>query len=153
VTIPEVGDVELPRSSALIVTGPVDGAARGLKIGWPKGSGGVVLRQNGVEDPYTGYLQGGEVTPTIPISGGLAQSPQQAFVDYIPVGYTHILPKGLDQDRPGHRRAAHRCIHRFCRGRKRLCPQIAQLAHVGDLRIWIVAWAWLCLCPGRVRPA
>ncbi len=96
VTIPEVGDVELPRSSALIVTGPVDGAARGLKIGWPTGSGGVVLRQNGVEDPYTGYLQGGEVTPTIPISGGLAQSPQQAFVDYIPVGYTHILPKGLD---------------------------------------------------------
>ncbi|MEK0163446.1 HupE/UreJ family protein [Phaeobacter sp. A36a-5a] len=96
IVIPEPGDVSLPRSSILQLSGEVPTGARGLKIGWPKGSGGVVLRQNGVEGPYTGYLQGGETTPTIPLSGGLAKTPSEAFVDYVPVGYTHILPKGLD---------------------------------------------------------
>ncbi|APG46926.1 Hydrogenase/urease accessory protein [Phaeobacter porticola] len=96
IEIPEPGDITLPRSTGIQLIGPVTPGARGLKIGWPKGSGGVVLRQNGVDQPYTGYLQGGETTPTIPLAGGLAQTPREAFADYIPVGYTHILPKGLD---------------------------------------------------------
>ncbi|WP_102874330.1 HupE/UreJ family protein [Phaeobacter inhibens] len=96
IEIPEPGDIALPRSTLLRLSGVIPEGARGLKLGWPKGSGGVVLRQNGVEGPYTGYLQGGETTPTIPLSGGLAQTPSEAFIDYIPVGYTHILPKGLD---------------------------------------------------------
>ncbi|MFS4583302.1 HupE/UreJ family protein [Phaeobacter sp. C3_T13_0] len=96
IEIPEPGDITLPRSTILRLSGAVSPSARGLKLGWPKGSGGVVLRQNGVEGPYTGYLQGGETTPTIPLLGGLAKTPSEAFVDYVPVGFTHILPKGLD---------------------------------------------------------
>ncbi|WP_293574311.1 HupE/UreJ family protein [Phaeobacter sp.] len=96
VTIPEVGEVELPRTTMLVLSGAVDPAARGLKINWPRGSGDVVMRQNEVAEPYIGFLTGGESTPTIPLTGGLAQTPRDAFLDYIPVGFTHILPKGLD---------------------------------------------------------
>lgn len=96
ITIPEVGDASLPRASYLVFDGEVPPDARSLRIVWPAGSGGVVLRQNGVEEPYTGYLKGGETSPPIPLGGGAAKTPVEAFMEYIPVGFTHILPKGLD---------------------------------------------------------
>ncbi|MGR3759362.1 HupE/UreJ family protein [Roseobacteraceae bacterium NS-SX3] len=96
VAIPEAGDAGLPRASVLTLAGEVPPQARSLMITWPKGSGSVVLRQNGVEAPYTGYLQGGETTPPVPLAGGAAKSPAEAFAEYIPVGFDHILPKGLD---------------------------------------------------------
>ncbi len=96
IEIPAVGDVNLPRASFLDLTAEIPPGAGSLRITWPKGSGGVVLRQNGVEEPYTGYLQGGETSPPIPLSGGAAKTPVEAFMEYIPVGFTHILPKGLD---------------------------------------------------------
>lgn len=96
VLIPEVGDVEVPRASYLMLNGDVPSNARSLTLYWPKGSGGVVLRQNGVEEPYTGYLQGGETTPPIPLGGGAALTAQETFLDYLPIGFEHILPKGLD---------------------------------------------------------
>lgn len=96
VIIPEIGDVEVPRASYLYLNGNIPNNARSLTVFWPKGSGGVILRQNGVEEPYTGFLQGGEITPSIPLAGGLAISAQEAFGDYLPVGFDHILPKGLD---------------------------------------------------------
>ncbi|MFY0310821.1 HupE/UreJ family protein [Leisingera sp. D0M16] len=96
ITIPEVGDASLPRATFLVFDGEVPPEARSLRIAWPAGSGGVVLRQNGVEEPYTGYLQGGETSPPIALGGGAAKMPVEAFMEYIPVGFTHILPKGLD---------------------------------------------------------
>lgn len=96
VVIPQVGDVEVPRASYLMLNGTVPAGARSLTLHWPKGSGGVVLRQNGVEDPYTGYLQGGEASPPIPLGGGIVMTPVEAFTDYLPVGFDHIIPKGLD---------------------------------------------------------
>jgi len=96
VVIPQVGDVEVPRASYLMLNGNIPAGARSLTLHWPKGSGGVVLRQNGVDDPYTGYLQGGETTPPIPLGGGIVMTPAEAFTDYLPVGFDHIIPKGLD---------------------------------------------------------
>jgi len=96
ITIPDVGDADLPRVSFLVLTGEIPAGASSLCITWPAGSGGVVLRQNGVKEPYTGYLQGGETSPPIPLGGGAAKLPVEAFMEYIPVGFTHILPKGLD---------------------------------------------------------
>ncbi|MDC0656732.1 HupE/UreJ family protein [Leisingera sp. SS27] len=96
ITIPEVGDASLPRASFLELAGGIPPGTGSLRITWPKGSGGVVLRQNGVDEPYTGYLQGGETSPPIPLGGGAAKTPVEAFMEYIPVGFTHILPKGLD---------------------------------------------------------
>jgi len=96
VEIAPVGDTELPRPTTFLVTADLPVDARALTLTWPEGSGGLVLRQHDVEAPYTGYLLSGETTPAIAIAGGAQMSPLQAFVDYIPVGFDHILPQGLD---------------------------------------------------------
>ncbi len=94
--IEPVANVALPRATILSFVGDLPEGARTLVLGWPAGAGDMVLRQQGVEAPYTGYLQGGQTTGAIPLSGGAERGGWQTFVDYIPVGFDHILPKGLD---------------------------------------------------------
>lgn len=96
VLVPEDLDFELPRISELQLTGRLPQQADAIKVSWPAGAGALVLRQQSVEEPYTGYLEGGTTSPDIALSGGDAQSPGAAFASYIPVGFDHILPKGLD---------------------------------------------------------
>jgi hypothetical protein len=96
VEVGALGNTELPRASHVRLSAPLPEGVRVLNLSWPAGSGGMVLRQMGVEDPYTGFLQGGETSQPIPVTGGANVSPQQAFMDYVPVGFTHILPLGAD---------------------------------------------------------
>ena len=94
--IPEVADPELPRSSVLHLQAEIEPGASHIRVHWPRGSGALVLRQNGVEHPYTGYVLGGETTASIPLNGGENLHPSEVFGNYIPIGFDHILPKGLD---------------------------------------------------------
>jgi hypothetical protein len=96
VDIPPVGDPDLPRATHLVLKGAMPADARNLTLTWAAGSGDLVLRQQGVSDPYTGYIAGGETSPAIALIGGGSQTAWQAFSSYIPVGFSHILPKGLD---------------------------------------------------------
>lgn len=89
-----VGSVDLPRNSTLHLTGDL-GAASYIELDWPADLGALVLRQQGVDAPYTGYLSGGASTGPIALSG-TSQTAWQTFFSYIPVGFDHILPKGLD---------------------------------------------------------
>ncbi|MBD3663324.1 HupE/UreJ family protein [Sulfitobacter aestuariivivens] len=94
--IPGDVDIELARISTWTLQGDVAADARALTVTWPDGAGAIVVRQQGVDAPFTGYLDGGDTSPEIAFDGGGAQSGWQAFVEYIPVGFDHILPKGLD---------------------------------------------------------
>ncbi|MEM5521858.1 HupE/UreJ family protein [Sulfitobacter sp. AS59] len=96
VTVPQDVNSELPRISQWVLQGQVPLDARGVVVAWPAGSGAMVLRQQGVDEPYTGYLEGGSQSPEIELAGGGQESAWQAFLTYIPVGFDHILPKGLD---------------------------------------------------------
>ena len=96
ISVPDDVDIELPRVTRWTLTGDVPAGATTAVVMWPDGSGAMVLRQQGVEDPFTGYLAGGETSPEIALGGGDAQTGWQAFVSYIPVGFDHILPQGLD---------------------------------------------------------
>lgn len=96
VQIEPVGNVDLPRATAVMLRGALPEDARAMVFTWPEGAGGLVLRQMGVSEPFTGYLDGGQATGPIPLAGGGAAGGWQAFVEYIPVGFDHILPKGLD---------------------------------------------------------
>ena len=95
-TLPEDVNPELPRIAEWSLQATVPQDTRGLVVSWPDGSGALVLRQQGVENPYTGYLDGGAESPEILLAGGGQQSAWEAFASYIPVGFDHILPKGLD---------------------------------------------------------
>lgn len=93
-TVQEAPD-DLPRATVVTMEALVPVGAGDLSVLWPAGWGTLVLRQNGVEAPYTGTLQGGDLVQ-IPLAGGAELTGWQAFAQYIPVGFDHILPKGLD---------------------------------------------------------
>ena len=94
--IPEVADPQYARNSILTVTGNLPEGTQTIIVGWPVGSGDLGLRQQGVEDPYTGFIEGGGYSEAIAVAGGFAGGPVEAFTAYVPVGFDHILPKGLD---------------------------------------------------------
>ncbi|MEM7257854.1 MAG: HupE/UreJ family protein [Pseudomonadota bacterium] len=96
ITVPPVGNIELPRSSLLSIAATLPSGAPGLTIDWPSDYGALIIRQQGVEEPYTGYLESGASSEFIAVAGGGEKSAWQSFLHYIPVGFDHILPKGLD---------------------------------------------------------
>ncbi|WP_299741658.1 HupE/UreJ family protein [uncultured Tateyamaria sp.] len=96
VTVPEVPNEELARISDVALTGSVPAGTNVLQVAWPDGAGDLILRQQGVEAPYTGLIGGGENSGPIAVAGGDEASGWQTFGAYVPVGFDHILPKGLD---------------------------------------------------------
>lgn len=91
--IPVVGDVQNGRISKLLLAGPLPVGASGFQMTWPVGHGPVVLRQQRVSAPYTGYLDPGETSPVIPLQGGAALSTQQTLLAFFTVGFTRVLPE------------------------------------------------------------
>lgn len=96
ITVEPTPDLDLPRVSTLHITAELPPSASSVQIDWPASYGALVVRQQGVENPYTGYLTDGTPSDPIEIAGGQAQTGLQAFLSYIPVGFDHILPQGLD---------------------------------------------------------
>lgn len=94
--IPEVGDVELLRPSELRLSTQVGANAQTAQIGWAKEYGTLIVRQNGVDAPFTGILINGQMSDEITLTGGSEVTGWDAFWSYIPVGFDHIIPKGLD---------------------------------------------------------
>lgn len=94
IVIPEPGNLELTRPSRLVLSGALPGAS--VALTWPKGAGALVLRQQGAPEPFTGYLNGGEASPELTSDGFATRSGWGVFAEYVPVGFDHILPKGLD---------------------------------------------------------
>lgn len=90
-------DLSLPRVSQLRLTAAMPQGTTAMALHWPKGFGDLVLRQQGVEPAYTGYITGGQTSPAIALAGlGAPASGAAVFFSYIPVGFDHILPKGMD---------------------------------------------------------
>ena len=97
VDVPEIGDVEAPRFSVVTVALPLPDGADSLTVDWPPAYGPVVIRDAGSEDGFATFLPTGGTTEPIPLAGGAdAQSGLGAFVEYIGVGFDHIVPMGLD---------------------------------------------------------
>jgi hypothetical protein len=96
VTVPEVGDLSLPRDSILVLTAalPPDGSP--VRIGWDAGFGSIVVRQvGGGADAYTAILSG-EMSAALPREGYATEGALPVFGRFIVSGFEHIIPKGLD---------------------------------------------------------
>ncbi len=95
--IRDPGNVELQRQTVLHFTAPIPSGATTVSLGWVKPYGTLVVRQIGeIDDPFTATVSGGALAGPFAISGGTSQSGWQVFGTYIPIGFDHILPKGLD---------------------------------------------------------
>lgn len=95
--VPEVGDVGLSRESVLYLTAELPDDGSPVTFGWVSEFGPLVVRQTTQnDDGYSALLTGGELS--IPMERG--QSIQQpwivSFLDFIGIGFEHIVPKGLD---------------------------------------------------------
>ncbi|WP_170528704.1 HupE/UreJ family protein [Ruegeria arenilitoris] len=93
-SIPVVGNPDVARFSRVLLAGPLPPDASSLRLTWPEGIGPVVLRQQGVEAPYTGFLSGGEVSPRIPLAGGAGLGAQQAAEAFFRAGLLHVAGAG-----------------------------------------------------------
>ncbi len=99
VDIPEVGDTALPRISRLALKGPAPAGMERLTWRADPRLGNSVIR---VVDSASGQVLGAEFVLAGETSGPLSveepqrQSPGSVFVRYLEVGFTHIVPKGLD---------------------------------------------------------
>lgn len=98
VTIPPVGDTDLPRDSVVTLSGPIPAGIHTLSWQWAERFGPSILRVTGPggTDLYRAYLQAGKASEPIPLAGVVAQPLGSLFVDYLRIGFEHIVPKGLD---------------------------------------------------------
>jgi hypothetical protein len=96
VNVPGVGNAELPRHSIIHLVADLPDDDGAITFGWDASLGGLIARQQGVEEGYTAFLTSGALTDPIPRDGPSGQTAFSAFVDYIRVGFDHIIPKGLD---------------------------------------------------------
>lgn len=94
IEIEDPENLDLVRTT--IVTATWTGRVERLQIKWPERFGPLILRQQGVENPYTAILENGEPSAWILANFGEQRSKMQIFADNIPVGFVHILPKGWD---------------------------------------------------------
>ncbi|ROU03950.1 HupE/UreJ family protein [Histidinibacterium lentulum] len=89
----DVGDPDLARPSIFLVEAALPPGTRAVEVGWAPRFGDLVLRQQGVEAPYTGYLEPGLISEPIPLGGGARAGLERVAVAVV-AGIDRILPLG-----------------------------------------------------------
>lgn len=102
--VPPVGDLELVRQSTVVLGGNIPVGADAFILSWRESFGPVAVRLRGPSAPggapgeivQSAYLKGGAQSPPFPVVSAPKQTAIQVFAEYVRVGFTHILPLGLD---------------------------------------------------------
>ncbi|MEC7213405.1 MAG: HupE/UreJ family protein, partial [SAR324 cluster bacterium] len=96
--IPESGDLELARSSRVILEFPVSTNSQNLDWRMSEIFGDHVLRlmDSKGEVVNTWWVKSGERSLPVSLEGLPQRDFMSRFLEYVEIGFTHILPKGLD---------------------------------------------------------
>ena len=94
-SVPEIGNLELTRISHLYIEAELKNTDP-ISFSWDPKFGPVVVRQMGVQNGITQFLQNGDKSDLIYFNDNVQYRKISAFLDYIPVGFEHIIPKGWD---------------------------------------------------------
>ncbi|MGH8676483.1 MAG: HupE/UreJ family protein [Burkholderiales bacterium] len=95
--IPPVGDVALSRQTTMRFAGTAPAAARELAFSYAERFGSCVLRVREGERLDALWLRNGERSAPYVIGKGFdKRTMADVLIDYAVLGFTHILPKGLD---------------------------------------------------------
>lgn len=65
----DIADIAIPRETRFRLEGALPAGADVVSLTWPAQYGVLILRQQGVEEPYTGFLSGGANTGPIQVPG------------------------------------------------------------------------------------
>ena len=97
--IPDVGDVKLARISVLRLRGPIPAGTKELRWSFSRDLGDNVLRvrESGRNELVSIWLRNGEWSDPFVFGRGFRpRGTAQVALQYLVLGFTHILPKGLD---------------------------------------------------------
>lgn len=97
IDIPPAGDVALSRQTTVRLSGKLPPAAKTLAFGYATSLGSCVLRVREGERIDAVWLKNGERSAPYVIGAGFdKRTMADVVLDYTVLGFTHILPKGLD---------------------------------------------------------
>lgn len=100
VQVPEIGDVDLARDSVIVVSGKLPKGVKDFQWQWPEKYGASIIRVDELGkaqgEGYAAFLRGGVKSEAILLQGAKPISFFQTVKTYVIVGFTHIIPKGLD---------------------------------------------------------
>ena len=96
VEIDEIGNIEVSRETIIYISGQNINKEK-LKVGWNENYGPLILRvlDFNEEIVYTEYLKTDSISKYFSINNK-KQSLSSEIYNYLIVGFTHIVPKGLD---------------------------------------------------------
>ena len=95
--IPESNDLARARLTTVRLTGSIPPGAKTLRWTYAPQYGGSVLRLHRADGVIAAWVREGEASATYPLAGDVAAATRTAvFSQYLVLGFTHILPKGLD---------------------------------------------------------
>jgi hypothetical protein len=97
VTVPDPGDLDMARESTVLLSGGVPAGATTMTWAYPEKFGASVLRiVRPKQELQARFFGAGAASDAIEIGVSEPRSWMAKFVEYATVGFTHILPKGLD---------------------------------------------------------
>lgn len=92
-------DLQLTRVTDLVLEGPIPPGAETFTWSYPRAYGSIALKmkRQGDDEFRTKWLPSASDTDSIPLEGLVPErSAIEVLVDYVHVGFIHIVPKGLD---------------------------------------------------------
>ena len=98
VEIPTVGELALARISTVDLAGPLPKGAAAVRWTYASAFGASVIRVKppGGGETQAAWLKAGEAGPLMQLAGGPATTFVARLIEYAAIGFTHILPKGID---------------------------------------------------------
>ncbi len=98
IDVPPVGDLALPRLSVLTISGRAPSGSPAFRWRYDPAFGSSVLRVRRADDGkmVAIWLKNGKQSEAIPVTGAPRQGAVDVFIQYVSLGFTHILPLGLD---------------------------------------------------------
>ena len=102
IDIPASDDMDRARLTTLQLSGKIPSGAKTLRWTYAPQFGGSVLRLHriGTNEVTAAWVREGTASNSYPLTGDIAAaqsaSRSEVFGQYLMLGYTHILPKGLD---------------------------------------------------------
>lgn len=95
ISIEENSDQEIARESVLRYRATADEPIQALAVSWPAELGNLIFRVTAEGELKAGlYVMAGEQSEIVELASSGTQS--QSFLDYIVIGFEHIIPLGLD---------------------------------------------------------